>query len=170
MPAIQEVGIVGYGCYGRPIALNLRSAGIEVVVGESDDERAFEAMRDGFPNFSPAEVLSRSNQVILDCEVLADFASEILSRERDVRAGTILFLCKNGPNSPPIQRPLCKDIAWLRPDLRGEMLRAAFLDGKRCVVECIELENASGTLRDTLNALADASRLTLRPRELDALS
>lgn len=168
MRPILEAGIAGYGHYGRPIALNLRSAGIEVVVGEPDDERAFEAMRDGFPNFSPAEVLARSKLVILDGDVLADFASEILSGERAMQAGTILILSEDCPRNRPTRRPLGKDIAWLRPALRGEMLRAAFLDGKRCAVECTELENASGSLAYTLNSLGDALRATLRPRDLDS--
>ena len=167
MKPIREAGIAGYGSYGRPIALNLRSAGIEVVVGESDDERAFEAMRDGFPNFSPAEVLSRSKIVVLDRDVLADFASEVLSRERALRAGTILILSEHDPRNPSTHLPLGKDLAWLRPALHGELLRAAFLDGKRCPVECVEIENTSGTLTNTLNSLADSLLATLRPPELD---
>ena len=167
MPAIQEVGIAGYGCYGRPIALNLRSAGIEVVVGESDDERAFEAMRDGFPNFSPAEIFARSKLVIVDCEVLADFASHVLSSERAVQAGSILVVSKGGPGNPPIQQPLGKEVAWLRTDLRGEEMRAAFLDGEQTRMECMDFENASGDLRDTIRALAEALRSTLRRPEME---
>ena len=168
MRSVKEVGIAGYGSYGRPIALNLRSAGVEVVVGELDDERAFEAMREGFPNFSPAEVCGRSELVLVDREVSAALMCEILAGERSVQAGTILFLSNDGPRNSPTWQLLGKDIAWLRPDLRGEMMRAAFLDGEQTSMECIEFENASGGLRDTVRALAEALRVTVRPSELGA--
>ncbi len=165
MPAFQEVGIVGYGQYGRPIALNLRSAGVEVVVGESDDERAFEAMRDGFPNFSPAEVFARSGLVMVDCEASVSSPTEILSSRHPVQAGTILVMSEEALGDPPTRQPFDKDIAWLRPDAGGEMLRAAFLAGEQTRVEYIELENASGCLGDSLKSLADALRATLSQTE-----
>ena len=102
MQSVKEVGIAGYGSYGRPIALNLRSAGVEIVVGELDDERAFEAMREGFPNFSPAEVCGRSELVLVDREVSAALTCEILAGERSVQAGTILILSNDGHNNRQI--------------------------------------------------------------------
>ncbi len=161
MQSVKEVGIAGYGSYGRPIALNLRSAGVEVVVGELDDERAFEAMREGFPNFSPAEVCGRSELVLVDREVSAALTCEILAGERSVQAGTVLFLSNEVPNSLQLPGPLRKDIAWLRPSLCDDILRTAFLGREHSTMEYFELENVSGRLRDTVCALAQALRVTV---------
>ena len=60
----ERVAIIGYGIQGRAQALNLRDSGLEVVVGNRDDEYAATARADGFEVVEIAEA-ARSGQIVV---------------------------------------------------------------------------------------------------------
>ncbi len=60
----ERVAVIGYGIQGRAQALNLRDSGLDVVVGNRDDEYAATARADGFNVVDIAEA-SRIAQIVM---------------------------------------------------------------------------------------------------------
>lgn len=60
----KRVGIIGYGNMGRPVALNLRDSGVEVLVSEPRAEKQAEATAEGF-TLTDIEEVTRSSDVIM---------------------------------------------------------------------------------------------------------
>lgn len=60
----KRVGIIGYGNMGRPVALNLRDSGVNVLVTEPRVEKQAEAVREGF-HLTDIEELVRASDVIM---------------------------------------------------------------------------------------------------------
>src|SRR5438067_12037308 len=60
----KTIAIVGYGNQGRAQALNLRDSGLEVVVGNLEDEYAAQARADGFSPRSIEEAVRRAAVVL----------------------------------------------------------------------------------------------------------
>ncbi len=58
------IAILGYGNQGRAQALNLRDSGLNVIVGNADDDYAAQARMDGFKLYSIAEASARGNIVM----------------------------------------------------------------------------------------------------------
>lgn len=61
----QRVAVVGYGLLGSSMALNLRDAGVEVVVGNLDDAYRRRARADGFEVVGIAEAVAGADIVYL---------------------------------------------------------------------------------------------------------
>ena len=61
----KTVAIIGYGNQGRAQGLNMRDSGIEVVVGNVQDESFKQAMADGFPAMSIAEAAQAGDVLCL---------------------------------------------------------------------------------------------------------
>lgn len=59
-----QVGIIGYGNMGRPIALNLRDSGVSVVVSEPRAEREAEAASEGF-TVVPLDQAAGASRILL---------------------------------------------------------------------------------------------------------
>ena len=62
---MEPVGIVGYGSQGRAQALNLRDSGIDVVVGNRDDDFAAVAREDGFEVRTIEEAAAAASIILL---------------------------------------------------------------------------------------------------------
>ena len=60
----KRVGVIGYGNMGRPVALNLRDSGIEVLVSEPRPEKQAQAAAEGFMQTDIEEVV-RASDVIM---------------------------------------------------------------------------------------------------------
>ncbi|MEP7294179.1 MAG: NAD(P)-binding domain-containing protein, partial [Chloroflexota bacterium] len=60
----KRVGIIGYGNMGRPVALNLRDSGVQVLISEPRAERQAEAVIEGF-TLTDIEELVRASDVIM---------------------------------------------------------------------------------------------------------
>jgi len=59
------IGVIGYGNLGRPIALNLRDSGIDVLVSDRDSVRQTLAAQEGFAVASTAELVRRADVIML---------------------------------------------------------------------------------------------------------
>ena len=53
----RVVGVIGYGNQGHAQAQNMRDTGLEVIIGNIDDEYRASAVRDGFEVFSMSRLL-----------------------------------------------------------------------------------------------------------------
>ena len=158
----RQVGIVGYTEYGRPLALNLRDSGIDVIIGNHADEQAVQALREGFPTFSPAEVAARAEVLLIappDALLPAVFKSDISPFLNSNK--TLLFVTSDPSQVAGLKLPADVDVGWLRPALAGEALRESYLRRKDCQARFATLQERSGRLQDTVHALAEALRVLL---------
>src|SRR5690606_10517225 len=61
----KQIGVIGYGNLGRPIALNLRDSGVDVVVSESDETRCNLARTEGFTLIPTPELVRQADVIML---------------------------------------------------------------------------------------------------------
>ncbi len=160
----RQVGIIGYTEYGRPLALNLRDSGVDVIIGNYADEQAVQALREGFPTFSPAEAAARSEVLLVATPnaLLTTVFESDLSPFLDVNK-TLLFITADAGQAAGLKLPPDIDAGWLRPASIGEALRESYLRRKECQARFIALQDCSGRLNDTVDALAQALRVLLTP-------
>jgi ketol-acid reductoisomerase len=59
------ISIIGYGNQGRAQALNLRDSGLNVIIGNIDDEYKKLAIKDGFSVYQIKEAITKSDIVFL---------------------------------------------------------------------------------------------------------
>ena len=88
----QSVVLVGYGTLGRAISKDLRRLGMSVNVCETDNERVFEALTDGFPVSKDAGYLIKQFKpiLIMGCTGLDALTFDNLSLiQRDTYVATV---------------------------------------------------------------------------------
>lgn len=154
----QRVAVLGYGNLGRPFALNFRDAGLDVVVGNRDDEYAARAREEGFVVRDPAEAVAGADVVglLLPDEVLPElFAREVAPALKDGAAlvlgsGYVLAFDLLTP-------PAAADVLLLAPRMLGEQVRQAVLSGEGFVSYLSVEQDATGTAQRRLLALAAAA-------------
>ncbi|MDH7487823.1 MAG: ketol-acid reductoisomerase [Anaerolineae bacterium] len=61
----RRIGVIGYGNQGRAQALNLRDSGLEVIVGNQEDEYAQQARADGFTVLPLAQAAAQADILLL---------------------------------------------------------------------------------------------------------
>src|SRR5262249_37768296 len=54
----SKIAVLGYGNLGRPVAHNLRDSGVDILVGNMDDDYALQGHHDGFDVMGLAEAAS----------------------------------------------------------------------------------------------------------------
>jgi len=127
----KRVAVIGYGAQGHAHALNLRDAGVDVVVAlHAGARRAGEARNAGFEIIGVAEA-SRTRDVLVLCapdEVLPDlYAAEIAPH---LRAGqTLLFVHGFAYHYGFIRPPADVDVVLVAPKGPGSAMREAFVKG-----------------------------------------
>ena len=76
----EQVAVLGYGHLGRPAALNMRDSGVQLIVGNIEDEYAIQARADGFQVSPVGEAVASSDiiLILLPDEVIPEvFEAEI---------------------------------------------------------------------------------------------
>jgi len=127
----SKVAVIGYGAQGHAHALNLRDAGVTVVIALHESaRRAAQARADGFEIVSVAEA-ARTRDVLVLCapdEVLPDlYAAEIAPH---LRAGqTLLFAHGFAYHYGFIQPPADVNVVMVAPKGPGTAMRAAYVKG-----------------------------------------
>jgi ketol-acid reductoisomerase len=152
----RRVAVLGYGSQGRAHALNLRDAGVDVVLGlRPDGPSARQAAADGF---SPLSVPDAAGQADVLAVLVPDMAQPGLFRDQlrgRVRPGTLLvfahgFCVHFGQVRPPAD----VDVALVAPKGPGALVRRQYEQGKG--VPCLigVHRDASGTARERVRAYA----------------
>jgi len=126
----KTVAVVGYGNQGRAQALNLRDAGVDVVVGNRDDDYRELIRADGFEIHDIAGASSRAHvlMMILPDEVQPEvYAAQI---EPNLRAGAAISLA-HGYNIyyERIAPRADLDVILVAPKMIGEYVRTHYVDG-----------------------------------------
>jgi ketol-acid reductoisomerase len=152
-----RVAVIGYGGLGRPMALNLRDSGVQVVIGNIVDDYRERAQREGF-DAVPIDVAVGSADVIF---VLIPDAVIPECFERDIapalRPGaSICFASGYVLAYDLISPPANVDVLLLGPRMPGRSVRHTYLSGTG-YLSCVNVEaDVSGHARDRLLALAHA--------------
>jgi ketol-acid reductoisomerase len=127
----KQVGVIGYGNVGRPLALNLRDSGVRVAVGVRDEDHHETALTDGVP-FAAIEDVVADSQVIfllLSDEVMPQvYLRRVTPQLR--RGHTLLFTSGYNVAFGFIEAPSFVDVGLVAPRVLGPSVRESYLSGR----------------------------------------
>ncbi len=159
-PAALEgvrVAVLGYGNLGRPVALNLRDSGVDVLVGNRDDAFRRHATDDGFPAVPLADAAATADLVVLALpdEVVPEVYADAIAP--GLRPGGALAVASGYPLAfGLLTPPPTTDVLMVAPRMLGEEIRRAYVDGTGFVAYVSVEQDASGQGQRRLLALARA--------------
>jgi ketol-acid reductoisomerase len=162
----ESIAVLGYGNLGRSAALNLRDSGVNVRIGNRDDQYAEEARADGFEVVSLAAAASDDIVfMLLPDEVIPevfyrDVASELRPRSA-VAFGSGYCLAFGF-----VRPPETVDVLLVAPRMAGAAARTRYRAG-RGFWACVGVEaDRSGRALRRMLGLADALG-ALRPAAIE---
>lgn len=152
----HRVCVVGYGSQGRAHALNLRDAGVDVVLGlRPGGPSARQAEADGWQPRPVAEAVRGANVVVIllpDPVQPAVFDRHIAPH---LEAGSLLMFAHGfNVHYGQIEAPAGVDVALVAPKSPGALVRREFERG--CGVPCLMAVHADATGRAHARTLAYA--------------
>ena len=126
----ETVAIIGYGIQGRSQALNLRDSGINVVIGNIQDQYSNKATEDGFQLLSIEEASKKSTTIFL---LIPDQAhSQIFHKSiiSGLQKGDLLVVAHGySLRFRKIVPPSDIDVCMLAPRMPGYPIRQKYQDG-----------------------------------------
>jgi len=151
------VAIIGYGNQGRSQALNIRDAGLEVIVGNIADASLKRAREDGFEAFPIAEACRRADVIML---LVPDEVMPAVYEEHvrpGLTAGKVLdFASGYNVAFGMIVPPSDVDVILIAPRMIGPGVRDTYVAGRGFPSFVALHRDASGVGMDRLLALARA--------------
>jgi ketol-acid reductoisomerase len=172
----ERVAVIGYGNLGASMALNLRDAGVDVVVGNRDDDYLARARSDGFEVVGIGEAVSQADVIYL---LIADEAlPECFARSVGpvLRAGSaVCFASGYCLAYGLVEVPPGVDVLMLAPRMMGEALHTVVREGGgfvsyvsverdetgRALSRLLGLASAAGSLRRGALVLSATQEATL---------
>lgn len=150
----RTVAILGYGNQGRAQALNLRDSGIEVIVGNRDDEYRKQAEEDGFRplEISAAAAAADVLIVLTTDESQAFIWGDQIAPAVDV-GNTLVWASGYNVGYGLIVPPSDVDVVMVAPRMTGNMVRILFEHGKGAVAQFAVHQDATGLARERVLAL-----------------
>jgi ketol-acid reductoisomerase len=154
----QTAAVLGYGNLGRPMALNLRDAGVRTVVGNRADEYRARAEADGFTvlSISDATAVADIAFVLVPDEEMGDCVSCDIALKLRPRAA-LCFASGYGLAFGHVRPPDGVDILLFAPRMLGDEVRRTYLDGSGFFSYLSVERDASGRAWPRLLALAAAA-------------
>jgi ketol-acid reductoisomerase len=152
------VSVIGYGSMGRPIALNLRDSGVQVIVGAAKPETSERAATDGLRVMPIEEAVqqSRVQMLLLPDEVMPQVYLERVSPHLK-RGNTLIFASGYNVAFGFIEPPPFVDVGLLAPRTFGEAVRARYLSAEGFYSFVAAGQDSTGHVWDTVLALAKAA-------------
>lgn len=154
----RKIGVIGYGGMGRPVALNLRDSGLEVMLGvRAGGESEAQALRDGFRPQSISQIASSAEILflLLPDQVMPQVYLEQITPHHH-RSHTIIFASGYNIAFGFIEPPSFIDVAMLAPRTLGTTLRQRFQTGQGFYSFVGVGQDSSGKALQTVLALAKA--------------
>jgi ketol-acid reductoisomerase len=153
----RKIAIIGYGNQGRAQGLNMRDSGVEVIVGNIQDDSFERALADGFPTMSIPEA-AQAGDVL--CLFLPDEVQQGVYQQDigpHLRAGQTLDFA-HGYNIcyKLIQPPPDVDVIMVAPRMIGVGVRERFLAGSAAPAFVAVEQDATGQAWPTALAIAKA--------------
>jgi ketol-acid reductoisomerase len=159
----KQVGVIGYGNLGRPIALNLRDSGVDVLVSESDVERQTIARNEGF-TLVPTTALVQQAQIIMllvPDEVMPQLYLKEISPNLQ-RGDTLIFGSAYNVAFGFIEAPPFVDVGLIAPRTLGIAVRERYLAERGFFSFVAVGQDSTGSAWQIVLALAKAVG-SLRP-------
>lgn len=150
----KRVAVIGYGNQGRAHALNLRDAGVDVVVGQRPGRSAAQACADGF---APVPVSAGATADLLIITLPDESASAIFESDvaPSLRPGTAVgFVHGFNIRFEFIKPPADVDVLMIAPKGPGTLLRSVFVEGKGIPALLAIHQDATGNARSLALAWA----------------
>ena len=159
----RQVGIIGYGNLGRPIALNLRDSGVEVAVAENDAKRQALAVSEGFHALPAPQIVTQSSIIMLlvPDEIMPHIYLQQVSPHLK-RGDTLIFASSYNVAFGFIEAPPFVDVGLVAPRTLGVAVRERYLSDRGFYSFVAVGQDASGRAWNTVLALAKAVG-SLRP-------
>ncbi len=153
----KRVGVIGYGNMGRPVALNLRDSGVEVLVSEPSPEKQAQAATEGFIQTDIEEVV-RASDVIMP--LLRDEAMPKIYLEHvspSLRRGqALVFSSAYNLTYGFIEAPPFVDVGLVSARTLGAAVRARYVSGEGFASFVAVAQDASRQAWDVVLGLAKA--------------
>jgi len=151
------IAILGFGNQGGAQARNLRDSGVDVIVGNRDDEYREEALAEEFQVLSIADASARAD--ILFLLTPDEVMPEVYARDvaPHLKAGDLLNFA-HGYNIAfdLIEPPADIDVTFIAPRMIGAGVRDTYLDGTGFASFVGVHQDATGQARQRMLALAHA--------------
>jgi ketol-acid reductoisomerase len=151
----KTIAIVGYGNQGRAQALNLRDSGLDVIVGNVEDEYAAQARADGFSPLSIEEAVRRATAVLflVPDEVQPEVYERSVAPALD--AGDVLCFAHGYNVAFEHIRPKTDlDVVMVAPRMIGAGVRDKFVSGDGFPSLVGVHQDASGKAHERMLAIA----------------
>jgi len=151
----RRIAVIGYGNQGRAQALNLRDSGLEVVVGNREDDYARRAREDGFSLLSIGQAAAGSDVVMMlipDEVTPAVFEREIAPHLAD--GDVLVFASGYNVAFECIALPPGVDVVLVAPRMIGAGVRDLYLAGHGFPSFIGVAQDHSGQAREIALALA----------------
>jgi ketol-acid reductoisomerase len=159
----KTIGIIGYGNQGRAQAINLRRAGLQVIVGNQQDASWDKARADGFDPL-PVDVAAERSDVLmllLPDEIAPAVYSELIAPSLKTRS-TLVFASGYNITFKHIVPPPNLDVILLAPRMIGQGVLDLPARGEGFPVLAGVHQDASGQATLTMLALASGIGAFLR--------
>ncbi len=154
----KQVGVIGYGNLGRPLALNLRDSGIVVLVSESDAERQTIARNEGFTLVPTAELVQQVHIILLlvPDEIMPQIYIKEISPNLQ-RGDTLIFGSAYNVAFGFIEAPPFVDVGLIAPRTMGVAVRERYLANRGFFSFVAVGQDATGNAWQIILALAKAA-------------
>lgn len=153
----KTIGIFGYGNQGRSQALNMRDAGLEVVVGSRSDESAKKSQEDGFETLPLAEAAAKADVlfILVPDEVMPQIYKESL--ESGLKPGdTLVFASGYNIHFKYIQPASELNVIMIAPRMVGQGVRDTVVAGTGFPSLVAVHQDADGKAQNIMLALSRA--------------
>jgi len=149
----RRIGVIGYGNQGRAQALNLRDSGLDVVIGNREDEYADAAREDGFCVLPISQIRADVIMLLIPDEVMPAVFEEQIAPH--LTAGDALVFA-SGYNVAfgLIEPPACVDVVLVAPRMIGAGVRELYLSGEGFPSFIGVAQDPSGRAKEIALALA----------------
>ncbi|MEJ2209085.1 MAG: ketol-acid reductoisomerase [Anaerolineae bacterium] len=151
----RRIAVVGYGNQGRAQAQNLRDSGLDVVVGNREDEYAAQAREDGFRVLSIPRAAAEGDVVLLliPDEVMPDLFLTEIAPHLD-RGEALVFASGYTIAFDLLKPPPDVDVVLVAPRMIGAGVRDLYQAGRGFPSFIGVAQDASGQARALALALA----------------
>ena len=149
------IAVIGYGNQGQAQALNLRESGLDVIVGNIDDEYRIKAQTDGFSVMSITDAVEKATYIMI--LIPDEVQPEVYRNQIFPKLSAEKVLCfASGYNITFgfIAAPGGIDTILVAPRMIGAGVRQSFEDDKGFYSFFAVEKDASGTAKDIALALS----------------